>query len=77
MSDKSARRQQSKHFFNREKDGSVRLRMRFEPDEASLMEEAAGDVPVMVWMHRTLNEAAESGVREARAKREAIPPPEE
>lgn len=64
----------SPHFFAREPDGSVRLRIRFENDEASLFEEAAGDTPVMVWLHRTLGEAARRQVK-SRRKRTHIEPP--
>lgn len=69
-------RRHSKHFLAREGDGSVRLRMRFTGEEASLFEEAAGDTPIMMWMHRTLKEAAKRQARAARARRAAIPPPE-
>lgn len=68
--------QPSKHFLEREDDGSVRLRMRFSGEEASLYEEAAGDTPIMLWLHRTLNAAAEREVRQARRERAAIPPPD-
>lgn len=67
----------SPHFLARESDGSVRLRMRFSGEEASLFEEAAGDTPIMLWMHRTLKEAAQRQVRAARAQRQALPPPVE
>lgn len=66
----------SPHFFAREPDGSVRLRIRFENDEASLFEEAAGDTPVMAWLHRTLGEAARRQVR-ARRQRANVEPPDE
>lgn len=72
----SAARKHSPHFFARESDGSVRLRIRFENEEASLFEEAAGETPVMVWLHRTLGEAARRQVKEARSKRSKIAPPE-
>lgn len=70
------RKQHSLRFFARERDGSVRLRLRFQQDEASLFEEAAGDTPVMVWINRTLTEAAKRQVRAARQKRTPIPPPQ-
>lgn len=73
----SSGRQQSKHFFTREGDGSVRLRMRFTSEEASLFEEAAGGEPILPWLHRTLKESARTQVNAARAKREPVPPPEE
>lgn len=63
------------HFFARESDGSVRVRVRFESDEAALFEEAAGDTPVMIWLHRTLAKAAKEEVREARKKQPPVAPP--
>lgn len=64
------------HFFGREADGSVRLRLRFEPEEAALYEEAAGDTPLMTWLHRTLTEAAKRQVRAQRAQRPPVAPPD-
>lgn len=66
----------SPHFFERSADGSVRLRIRFENEEAALFEEAAGDTPVMAWLHRTLVAAAKRQVQEQRRKRPTAPPPE-
>lgn len=51
--------------------------MRFTGEEASLFEEAAGETPVLLWLHRTLKEAAAKEVRAARAERQTIPPPQE
>ena len=65
----------SPHFFEREPDGSVRLRVRLQPEEASLYEEAAGETPVMTWLHETLDTAARQQVIEARARRQPVPPP--
>ena len=65
------------YFFAREADGSVRIRVRFESDEAALFEEAAGDMPVLSWIHRTLARAAREEVREARRKQPQVPPPRE
>lgn len=70
------RKQHSLRFFARERDGSVRLRLRFQQDEASLFEEAAGDTPVMVWINRTLVETARRQVHAARKKRTPVPPPQ-
>lgn len=70
-------RRHSRHFFAREPDGSVRLRMRFRGEEASLFEEAAGDTPVMVWIHRTLEEAAKRQVKARREKLPKVAPPDE
>lgn len=69
-------RKHSPHFFAREPDGSVRLRIRFEGEEAALFEEAAGDTPVMAWLHRTLVAAAKRQVIEQRRQRPSAPPPE-
>lgn len=66
----------SPHFLAREGDGTVRLRMRFTGEEASLFEEAAGDTPIMLWLHQTLKEAAQREVDAARARRAPLPPPE-
>lgn len=69
------RKKHSPNFFAREDDGSVRLRLRFDGDEASLFEEAAGDTPVMLWLHRTLSNAAHRQV-DARRKKVDVAPPE-
>lgn len=53
----------SPHFFRREADGSVRLRIRFTPEEASLIEEAAGETPLMLYIHRVLNDRARYHIR--------------
>jgi hypothetical protein len=53
----------SPHFFEREADGSVRLRIRFTPEEASLIEEAAGSTPLMLYIHRVLNDRARYHVK--------------
>jgi hypothetical protein len=50
--------------------------MKFTGDEASMFEEAAGDTPIMLWMHRTLKEQAKREVERVRAKRDALPPPD-
>jgi hypothetical protein len=64
----------SAHFFTREADGSVRLRIRFTPEEASKMEEAAGTTPLLHWIHRSLDEQAEADIAEARATRPKVRP---
>lgn len=73
-SSSSPKRTPSPHFFLREPDGSVRLRIRFDGEEASLFEEAAGKTPVMVWIHRTLGEAARRQVEQARKDRPHVRP---
>lgn len=61
----------SPHFFERERDGSVRVRIRFTPDEASLIEEAAGTTPLLLYIHRVLGERARYHIRK-RAQVEAL-----
>lgn len=53
----------SEHFFHREEDRSVRFRMRLSPEVASLVEDAAGDTPLMVYMARALKSTAEYHIR--------------
>lgn len=48
----------SAHFFSRERDGSARFRIRLTPELASLVEEAAGETPLMLYMNRVLKERA-------------------
>lgn len=71
-----SQKRHSTHFLAREGDGSVRLRMRFSPEEAALFEEAAGDTPIVAYLHRTLVAAARRQAHAARAKREPVPPPD-
>lgn len=59
----------SPHFFAREADGSVRLRIRFGPEEATRMEIAAGSTPVMSWIHETLANAAEEAIKQKAEER--------
>lgn len=61
----------SPHFFKRETDGSVRLRIRFTPDEAALIEEAAGDTPLLLYIHRVLNERARYHIQKANEQRDS------
>ena len=68
-------RRQSEHFFAREPDGSVRLRIRFDGTEASMMEEAAGDTPLLNWIHQTLSGAARSQVEALHRARPEVGPP--
>lgn len=65
----------SPHFFTRESDGTVRLRIRFTGEEASLFEEAAGTTPVIAWIHETLGQAARRQVQNARDQRPPVGPP--
>lgn len=53
----------SPHFFKREADGSVRLRIRFTPEEAAAIEEAAGETPLLLYIHRVLAERAKYHIR--------------
>jgi hypothetical protein len=56
----------SPHFFVREPDGSVRLRIRFTAEEASVIEEAAGATPLMLYIHRVLAQQARFHIERAR-----------
>jgi hypothetical protein len=60
----------SPHFFKREADGSVRLRIRFTPEEAALIEEAAGDTPLLLYIHRVLGERARYHIAKAEDERQ-------
>lgn len=60
------------HFFEREPDGSVRIRLRLSSEEASLIEEAAGDTPLVAYMHHVLNERARHHVEQARKERAKV-----
>jgi hypothetical protein len=65
----------SPHFFKRELDGSVKIRLKLKPEEASMIEEAAGETPVVLWLHRTIGATAKKQVREARRRRPEVAPP--
>jgi hypothetical protein len=73
MADK---KRQSPHFFMREGDGSVRLRIRLSPEEASRIEEAAGTTPLLSWIHQTLQDAARRQVQSERDQRPPVGPPD-
>lgn len=60
----------SPHFFKREPDGSVRLRIRFTAEEAALIEEAAGETPLLLYIHRVLGERARYHITKAEEARE-------
>lgn len=64
----------SPHFFDREPDGSVRLRLRFSSEEADVIEEAAGTTPLITWIVRTVVEVAEDEAEEARQNRPKVRP---
>lgn len=59
----------SPHFFKREADGSVRLRIRFTAEEAALIEEAAGETPLLLYIHRVLGERARYHIGKAEEAR--------
>lgn len=67
----------NKRFLNRQADGTARVRLKFVPKEASLIEEAAGTVPVLTWLHQTINNAAAEQVKQNRAQRTIAPPKEQ
>jgi hypothetical protein len=58
LNEQSPGQRLSPHFFRREADGSVRLRIRFTAEEAALIEEAAGDTPLLLYIHRVLGDRA-------------------
>ena len=66
--------EKSPHFFDREPDGSVRLRLRFSEEEATLIEEAAGRMPLVPYIHRAVAEAAERDAAQARLSRPQVRP---
>jgi hypothetical protein len=51
------------HYFSREFDGSVRLRIPLPPNLTWLVEEAAGDAPLTAWVQRQLFERAMFHIR--------------
>jgi len=57
------------HFFRRDRNGTVRIRLRFGPEEASLIEEAAGDTPLITYIHRIIIERAKVHAEKARNER--------
>lgn len=71
-----ATRRPSLHFFSRDADGGVRIRLRFGGELASLIEEAAGETPLMTWIYSSLEETAKRQVRAQRAKRTTVAPPD-
>lgn len=66
--------EKSPHFFDREADGSVRLRLRFTKEEADLIEEAAGRSPLVPWIIQAVVEVAEDEAAEARSSRPQVRP---
>lgn len=68
-------RKPNPHFFERDPGGSVRLRIRLNPDDASLIEEAAGEVPLVAWIQSAVAEVAQQEVDAARKLWPTQPPP--
>ena len=64
----------SPHFFEREEDSSVRLRLRFPPELADLVEEAAGTTPLVSWIQTAVKKQAEHDVRRIRRRRPRLRP---
>lgn len=62
-SSNNSRKGPNPHFFTRDADGSVRFRMRLDPEEAALIEEGAGTTPLMLYMHRVLVAQAKLHIR--------------
>lgn len=68
----------SPHFFRRDRDGSVRVRLRFTPEEAATIEEAAGDHPLLPYLYEAIKQVADEDAMEARRKlTERTPAPRE
>lgn len=63
-------------FFERDREGRAVVRMKFTPEEASLIEQAAGTTPVIAWLYQAVNRQAEEDLYELREAQAAIPPPE-
>lgn len=60
------------HFFRRDKDGAARVRIRFAPDEVALIEDAAGETPLLLFLHRIIgHECREQLVKREQARRAA------
>lgn len=71
-------KQVSPHFFRRDRDGSVRVRLRFTPEEAATIEEAAGNQPLLPYLYEAINQVALADATEARRKlTEQTPAPRE
>lgn len=62
------------YFFRREKDGTVRVRLRFTAQEAAVIEEGAGEVPVVDYLYRIINRTAARDAGLAQRKRNALLP---
>lgn len=62
--------QPNPHFFHRQSDGSVRIRIRFTPEEADVIEEAAGSTPLLTYIHQTINTSARIDANDRRKKRQ-------
>jgi len=64
-------------FFTRNTDGTVRVRLKFRGEEATMIEEAAGEMPPVAWLHQTINDAAVRKVRRDRKSKNIAPPKEQ
>lgn len=60
----------SPHFFKRDEDGSVRLRIRFTKEEADIIEEAAADTPLVHYIQKVLMDRARAHAEAARKERQ-------
>lgn len=70
----SNRTEKSPYFFEREADGSVRLRIRFSEEDANLIEEAAGRSALVPYILKAVVDAAQRDVEEARRSRPRVRP---
>ena len=60
----------SPHFFRRDDNGTARIRLRFSPDEAALIEEAAGKTPLIQYIRKVILSAARTHAERARRERQ-------
>lgn len=73
----TAKPRHNPHFFVREPDGFVRIRLRLTAEEASLIEEAAGSVPLMIYIKRVLAQTSRQHIKRAREGRPVLLGPDD
>ena len=67
-------RKKSSHFFERESDGSARLRIRFSAEEASEIERAAGATPLIPYIHQALNRQTTADIERMKNSQPKVEP---
>lgn len=58
------------HFFKREENGTARVRIRFTAEEANIIEEAAGDTPLVLYIKRIIMDRARAHAEHTRLERQ-------